>query len=357
MFIRFIVLLNFTVLLSFATDAQGLKNIADSIRRTYQIPELNYAVVSSDSIYEMEALGFKKLQPGLAAALTDKFRIGSNTKAITSFIAALMVEQKQILWNTKFFDLFPELKITSNKAYHAITLQQLLTFRSNLIPYTYTNEIPTKNQFFGSEDEQRYQFAAWFFKQQPVIKKGINFTNLGYVAAGLMLEKASAKTYKQLVKELGNKLGIDFNFGNPNALDSLQTWGHFNNNILDSSKENYKLNWLLAAGNINVNIIDYVKFIQLQLLGLYGKSSLFAKQKFEFLHYGLPQFSFGWFNEINAKGHYVSYNIGNPGSFITEVFIIKAIDKAYILFANSQNEKTDTGLKVLLQKIKERYGE
>ena len=330
---------------------------ADSIRKLYKIPELGYAVVSSSEILELTTIGIKRINTSIIAEPNDKFRIGSNTKAITGFIAALLVKQKKINWDTKFFDLFPELKTKSNRAYYNLTLLNLLTFRTKLFPYTYTNSEPTKDQFSGNEEDQRYQFATWFFQHKPVKSKdSINFSNLGYIAAGQMLEKASGKPYKEMVIDLGHQLGINFGFGNPNAIDTLQPWGHDKDLNPEAPGNNYKLNWLLPAGNINVSLPDYAKFIQLQLKGLSGKSDLLTKDEFNFLHFGLTKFSVGWFWMTDEHNQIYSYNIGNPGTFLTKVYVFKDIDRAFILFTNSQTTDTDTGLNILYEELKRKYG-
>lgn len=330
---------------------------ADSIRKAYHIPELNYAVVSSDSVIEMHALGVKKYNSRLQADLSDRFRIGSNTKTITSYIAALLVKQGKISWNTKFFDLYPELKAHSNAAYYDLTLQDLLTFRANLISWTYTNESPTKKIIKGDEKAQRYNFAAWILQQHPVEeKKQIYWSNPAYVLAGLMLEKASQKRYEILVAELGKELSINFQFGQPNYTNKSQTWGHNENLEPEKPGKNYKLNWLSSAGNINVDLPGYVKFIQLQLQGLLGKSQLFTQQEFNYWHYGLPQFSFGWnWDADSTNGYKYSFHKGNPGTFLTKVYICKDIDKAFIFFMNVQSDNAEEALPVLFNELRKRY--
>lgn len=331
--------------------------LADSIRKAYHIPELGYAVVSSSNILDMQIIGVKKINTSLLAEHNDKFRIGSNTKAITGFIAAQLVKQKRISWDTKFFDLFPELKAKSNRTYHHLTLLNLLTFRTKLFPYTYTYREPKKEQFTGSECLQRYQFTTWFFKQKPVSSKdSIHFSNLGYVAAGLMLEKVSGKSYKELVTDLGKQLGIEFGFGNPNSTDTLQPWGHDKNLSPEAPFDNYKLDWLLAAGNINTSLPDYLKFIQLQLQGLAGQSKVLTKEEFLFLHYGLPKFAVGWFWLKDENNQVYSYNTGNPGTFLSKTSVFKDKDVAYILFANSQTDDTEIGLNILYTELKKKYG-
>ncbi len=348
----------FYLLLVFAFDSfsQKIKNVADSICTVYRIPELAYAVVSSDSIYELEVIGVKKINTTLLAEKNDRFRIGSNTKAITGFVAALLVKQNKINWNTKFFDLYPELKSKKNKVFHSVTLLELLSFRARLFSYTYTYAKPSYEDFSGDETEQRYQFTKWFFEQKPIAKKdSVHFSNLGYVAAGMMLEKVSGKNYKQLVGDFGKQLGIDFKFGAPNSSDLTQPWGHDNNLIPEKPGDNYKLNWLLAAGNINVCLPDYVKFIQLQLKGLQGKSDLLTMDEFHFLHFGLFKFSVGWFAGMDEAGHNFSYNIGNPGTFLSKVFIYPYNNIAIILLSNAQSDEVDAGMEVLMTDLKRDY--
>lgn len=61
---------------------------ADSIRMVYHIPGLSYAVVSAEKVLALEALGYKKNNSTLIAGLEDRYRIGSNTKTVTSYLAA-----------------------------------------------------------------------------------------------------------------------------------------------------------------------------------------------------------------------------------------------------------------------------
>lgn len=336
--------------------AQSLSAFAEDIRKTHHIPELAIAVVSADSVIEVDYLGTKKVNADLAAAATDRFRIGSNTKTITGLIAAMLVKQGKISWDTKFFDLYPEMKAKSNPAYYNITLLNLLSFRTKLPRYTYTDAKPVKSQFSGTEDQQRYQFTQWAFAQKPIATTGeTSFSNLGYVAAGLMLEKVSHKTYKQLVNWLGMQVGADFRFGNPNATDSLQPWGHNSDLVPEPAGDNYKLEWLLAAGNINASLPDYIKYIQYQLKGLAGRSNVLTKEEFQFLHYGLPVFAVGWFWETDEQGHKYSHHTGNPGTFLSQVHIFSDSDRGYILFANVQSPEAEEGLGLIYEEMKKRF--
>ena len=340
-------------------SGQETTDFADSIRIKYKIPELAYSVISADTIFELQTLGIQRANTLFQATPNDKFHIGPNTKAITSFIAALLVEDGKITWNTKFLDLFPELKSKSRKEYQNITLQDLLTFRGKLPAYTYTFAKPTKKQITGDNAKQRFQLATYFISQEPMKENpdGLTPSNADYILAGLMLEKASGKSYKELVTTFGKTQGINFGFDYPNLSDTLQPWGHDVNSNPLPPLDNYKLNWLLSAGNINVNLPDYIKFIQLQLKGLKGQTKILSSQTFDKLLFGLPIFSFGWFNKLDTVTNYhIAYNEGNAGAFITQVQIIKETGKAYIIFTNSATTKTNEGISILIDWLKTKYG-
>lgn len=329
---------------------------ADSIRRLYEIPELAYAVVSSDSVLEMHVLGYRRWGADYAAGPDDRFRIGSNTKAITGFIAARLVKQGELSWDTRFFDLYPELKEQSRPEYQDLTLLDLLTFRSRLLKWTYTDATPTPEEITGDEPAQRYAFMAWCLRQPPVAKtSGPSFSNPAYVAAGLMLEKATGRSYAELVADLGKELDIHFAFGAPNARDNDQPWGHDQSLEPELPQENRKLSWLLAAGNIQLSLTDYAKFIQLQLDGAAGRSPLLSAEEFRFLQQGQERFAVGWFWEKEPAGDVVVYNIGNPGTFLSKVYMLPEKDRAFILLCNAQTPAADEGLDKLYEVLRGGY--
>ena len=295
----------------------------------------------------------------MKSELTDKFRIGSNTKTVTSYLASIIVQEGKLNWETTFFDLYPELKNKENEAYHHFTLKDYISLRANLNKWTYSNDLPLEKNIKGTDQEQRYEYVKWVLKQKlNPEKQTFYFANPSYVIAGLMLEKATGKSYEMLVQELGVEMNINFGFGQPNKSDSLQTWGHDELLIPEKPGNNQKLNWLSSAGNINVSLPDYAKFIQIQLKGLKGESTILSEVEFNNMHYGLPEFSLGWYSNLDESNHKMySYHKGNPGTFLTKVYVFKELDLAFLIFMNVQSEEAEKGMNVLLEELNKRYGE
>lgn len=350
-----IVLTNLTI----GARSQSLVAFADSVRKAYKIPALAFAVVSSNDMPATEVVGVKRMNTNYTAKTTDRFHIGSNTKGITAFIAAQLVNDGQIKWDTKFLELFPELRPKKIRDYDSISLKDLITFRAKLQPYSYTSEKPTKKQIIGDNAEQRYLLAKYFLSQKPALedKNGLTMSNANYVLAGLMLEKASGKNYKELVASLNEILEVNYGFDYPNVTDTFQPYGHDANLNLIQPSDNYKLNWLLTAGNINASIADYAVFLQLMLIGIKGEPSLIPTSEYNKLLFGEPAFAYGWFNKIDKEtNHHIAYNEGSTDAFTSYVELIKESDKAYVIFTNSSSKQSNEAIAVLLKEMQKRYG-
>jgi hypothetical protein len=69
-----------------------------------------------------------------------------------------------------------------------------------------------------------------------------------------------------------------------------------------------------------------------------------------------PEFAVGWFWHRDAQGRQVSFHRGNPGTFLTKVYICKDADKAYIFFANVQSAAAETGMTLLYEALSRTYG-
>ncbi|RAJ02635.1 CubicO group peptidase (beta-lactamase class C family) [Chitinophaga skermanii] len=351
---RLITLALFFFLFKVTTSAQQFNKRAFDILHAAGASALAYAVVSADSVLECKTYGSPSY---LASSIIDeqsRFKIGSNTKAITSQIAAMLVQQQKIQWSTNFFTIFPGLKAGSRKAYSTLTLEDLLSFRAPLPPFTYSNTEPATSQFQGDAATQRLQFAQWILLQPPQPTTGaLYLTNAGYVLAGLMLEKVAQKPYAQLVKELNTIMQADFEIAN----DTRTVNGYGDEVNIDTATLRVKLNWLEAAGNLDVSVAGYTHFLQNQLKSFRSNNTIFTPSMMEYLYFGKGEFSLGWFWKVNNKGHKVAYNTGNPGKFLSQVYVVPGANRAYFIFINKQSNVALNSINNLLLQLIDQYGE
>jgi len=340
----------------------GQKTIqfADSIRTAYKIPEISYAVITNNRTLEIAAIGKHATALPDTATLNDRFHIGSNTKAMTAFMIAKYVEQGKLKWTTKFFDLFPEWKNSSKAGYVNITLQDLLAHKAGIQPFQGDNDpvIPTFN---GTKQDKRKQFGKFVLTLEPAKTDTTPFvySNAGYTLATLMLEKTTGKTWEQLVEKVFNKdLKLNVKLSWPENQKQKDTWGHsFENDTLTPvpSTVDYHLDYTEPAGDINIKLVDYIKFIRLNLDGLSGKNNYLRATTYKFIHKGIENYSIGWYN-IYENSIELSTHSGTAGTYYSITHIDRKKNIAYIIFTNSFNTATQQGVRLLMRKLKENYG-
>lgn len=303
---------------------------------------MSYAVIGPNSILELHTSGHHRIDDPNSKTQSDTrdlFHLGSNTKAITSFIAALLVEQKKINWDTKFFEIFPTWLSMSNPEYEDITLQQLLSHQAGIPAYTEGSAFAILPIFEGEPDVQRKEFVQIVLRSKPLgpIGESYHYSNAGYSLAAVMLEKVSGKTWETLVSDIiGDQLGMRFKFGWPNYNDTLQPFGHcIVNNRIIALKPNdpYKLNLVQPGTDLSMPVTDYAKFIQLHLNGLLGQDNELKADTYKFLHFGIKDYSVGWNNGLIGDKS-VSFHIGSAGTFYTYTLIDTTEKRAYVIMMN-----------------------
>ena len=73
------------------------------------------------------------------------------------------------------------------------------------------------------------------------------------------------------------------------------------------------------------------------------------------MHKGIKNYSLGWYN-IYENGKELSTHSGTAGTYYTLVHIDRNNGTAYIIFTNSFNQETQQGVRLLMRRLKEKYG-
>ena len=199
-----------------------------------------------------------------------------------------MIEDKQISLESKLSDIVPELTGTLPD-YLSVTLSDLLSHRAGIQPYTSSTEYQKLPEFKGSISERRKQFAQFVLNECPIqLKVGntYSYSNAGYAIAALMMEKISHKTFEELVDITFKRLGLDYFWGFPNKKNVKNPWGHWNNNgdnmIALPPDHDYKLMDCVApAGDLSMDIIDYSKYIMMNIDGLLGNDNYLKSESYQ----------------------------------------------------------------------------
>ena len=327
---------------------EKLVGLMDAIREEFDIPALGVIIADGENISDKALIGTREIGKDSTPTFQDHFHLGSNTKALTGFMAAKLVEDGKISWDTKFFDMFPGLKEESRKEYHEITLADLLSHRAYLPSFkTGVNEILEQIPVDLSTMDKRMEFCKIMLNEKPAkpFLSSYKYSNAGYVLAASMMEAAGGASWEELVQSIFvEDLDLDVGTGWPIDISEDQPRGHLPDSYLgekgsglmvfDTEYHNVNEEILNPSGELNMNMLDYARFVQMNLQGLNGKDNYLSGEIYEFIHFGLTAYSIGWEN-TKKGGERVSQHSGSKGNFFCHTYIAPEKDMAIIVYANS----------------------
>jgi len=339
-------------------NSDSLKNYIQEVLTEYKIPAVQATLVTGDEILNVTAVGVKKLG-GAPISVNSKMHLGSCGKAMTGYLAGILVEKNMLEWDSKIVTIFPELKTELSKEFLDITIKELLSHKTRIARF-FTDEEWKLLERFKEKDPKirRYNFTKWVLKQNPLpfdsleTKAGFRYSNAGYAIAAAMMEKATEKSWEQLMTdEIFEPLQIEATLGWPATSDKNEPYGHIVDTIAGkliphNPNGDYKIDPILApAGDMSMSIVDYTKFIQKNLSGLNGFDKDYPKEFFEFLHYSSrpgSEYSMGWYS-INQFDDELSAHAGSADTFYCVNLLLKKHNIAVIIIANAATEETEIG--------------
>ena len=135
-------------------------------------------------------------------------------------MTARLVEEGRIAWDTRFFEVAPELEASAHEAYRDVPLEALFLCEAGIQPFTdgAKEPLPTYDAAAG---HPRWAFARDLVARPPALqRKGGRFphlyANASYTLASLMLERASGLRYEDHVRRtLVEEWGVGVHVGWP----------------------------------------------------------------------------------------------------------------------------------------------
>jgi len=346
-----------------------VSQMLENIREKHNFPALAAAVVVDGKIVVTNAVGFRKNGGTEKVTVDDKFHLGSVTKSMTATVAAMLVEQGKISWTTTIGEAFPELKSEIHPGYLGVTLEQLLSHRSGAPGEAPGDLWRQAWAATGTAAEQRLAFIKGILARKPEAKPGTKFiySNQGYTIAGVMLEKATGKTWEDLLRSrLFEPLGMTTaGFGAPASVGKGdQPWGHTKKMFSGSEPvppgpiaDNPLA--ISPAGAVHCSMGDLAKYAAFHLAGERGKSELLTAESFKKLHTAVADnhdYALGWrvLKRPWANGRALMHN-GSNTMFYVVVWMAPDKNCAVIVASNIGVDEAFEGCDEVAGKLIKQY--
>lgn len=271
----------------------------------HKVPALAAAVIEGDRLTKLGAAGIRARGDEAKVQSDDVWHLGSCTKAMTATLCARLVEQGKLKWDSKVGEVFADQTEQIHANWRDVTLVQLLSHRGSMSP---TPPQPLWLKLAGHEgsrDARELLLSGGWLKSAPAVAPGSKweYSNAGFMLAGLMAERATDKDWESLMHEqLFEPLGMkSAGFGPPGSADKVdQPRGHSAFGIaMKPGKGADNPRSLGPAGTVHCSLRDWSKFIALHLQAARGDSKLLTAESFKRLHSPQPiddksGYALGW---------------------------------------------------------------
>lgn len=247
-----------------AQTRDSLQKLSEDLRAKSGAPAvfLAYGEVGKSPL--IAAAGKRSSDADIPVTIKDHVHLGSCTKAITAVLIARLVDQGVLRWDDSLASQAPELSERLPQSHRAVDLEQLLQHRAGFPPNARDWWL-TRGR---NVSEYRSEILVDSLKNLPLESAGKveTYSNLGYMAAGLIAEYRTGESWEELLqREVFRPLALESaGFGPPALHGSLeQPWGHsLEQGKLKSSQQDNAAA-LGPAGTVHLSMADWFRFCEL----------------------------------------------------------------------------------------------
>ncbi|HEV7332165.1 MAG TPA: serine hydrolase [Flavisolibacter sp.] len=331
---------------SFVRDS--LDNYVQKALADWQIPGAAVCIVKDGKVALIKGFGVAEEGTRKNIDAATLFGIGSNTKAFTGTLMALLDAEKTLSIDDNVQKWLPDFRLYDPWVSKEATLRDLLCHRLGF--ETFQGDF----MYFDSDlNKQQVLQKLAQVKPQYSFRSRYGYTNAAFLAAGEAMAKATGKSWSQLLQErIFSPLGMSRTVSSDKDVASatnIATAHTVVNGVLQ--KIDYgKLDNIAPAGNIYSSAEDMSKWLLMLLANGQAKGKTVIPVRaieqtrtphtiigngghpFNRAHFAL--YGLGWFLE-EYSGRKVVSHTGGVNGFLTSVALVPEESLGILVFTNS----------------------
>jgi len=316
-----------------------LDQILEQKRQKFFIPGMAIAIVKNDKVIYSKGFGWADLENKEPVTPNHIFAIGSASKAFTSALIGMIVDEGKMDWDDPVQQYLPyfSMKPKSSDPQAKVTIRDCLTHRSGFIR---TNMIWLMSGLSREDVLKKANDAVPWLE----FRKNFLYTNIMYMAAGVAAAAAGDSDWDRLVQErIFKPLDMANSF---TSMEDLPTeklaLGYIWDDVLEKNFRNPRRNMdnVGPAGSINSTVLDMARWIILHLKrGKIGDKELLSEESHDeiwrkqFEIGGGQSYGFGWFLR-EWKGKPAVEHGGGIDGFSAQVTMLPESNMGFVLLTN-----------------------
>lgn len=323
------------------------KKITEYMQK-WQIPGAAIAIIKDKKIVKMQAYGVKKINTQDKVDIHTLFMIGSNTKAFTGTIMALLESQGKCNLEDKVIKYLPNFTMKDSCRGKNLTLTDILCHRMGM--QTFQGDF-----MYWNSDLTNAQVIDKFGKLTPSydFRTKYGYTNAGFTIAAECIKNISGKTWQEMLQEfvftplkMNNTVALSVDI--PKQKNIAYPHSFYNNQLVALSFPN--IDNLAAAASIGSSVYDMTHWVSMLLdSGKFENKNVIPYKVIKRTwypqtivkrnnnsrrqtHYSL--YGLGWHLE-DYEGKEIVSHTGGVDGFVTSVTLVPEINLGIIILTNT----------------------
>jgi len=257
-------------------DLEALDHYFTKMVKDWDVPGASIGIVKDGNLVFTGNYGVLEAGKKEAPNEHSLYAIASNSKAFTSAIIGMLVQEGKLNWNDKVKKYLPYFEMYDPWVSDHITIRDILSHRVGLGTFSgdniwYKSNLPAKDIIKHIKHvPQAYEFRA-----------GYGYSNLMYITAGELIKTITGKSWSQNVRErLLEPLEMRRSIS---SLKDLESKGNYATPHARKDNSNYAIDWVnwdnvAATGGLISSVSDISKWMIFNLNhGIHGKDTLLTK--------------------------------------------------------------------------------
>jgi D-alanyl-D-alanine carboxypeptidase len=333
----------------------------EQVRQEFGLPSLSALVLRDGRVTEIAAVGVRKLGDPTPVTADDRWHLGSDTKAMTATLAAMLVDEKRLRWDSTVGEVLGDWK-DIHPDFRPVTLEMLLAHRGG-VPAKSTPAEWSRMWDARDQHRQRRETVHNMLRAAPEKVGAFLYSNFGYLVADAMMEKVSGLPWETAIRQrLFQPLKMEScGFGGPASPGKIdQPWAHQTRGEklvpMPPGPQSDNPPSLGPAGTVHCGLRDWARFAQLHLDGGRGGSPLVTPASMRRLHTPPPggDYALGW-----ATGSYKSHgqSLAHDGSntlYFARAWLLPAKNAAFLIVTNAAGERATNAIGQVLSYLRGR---
>ena len=347
-----------------STEKKSLEAL-EKYRKENNFPALAVGKSTLQEPFKSQVTGVRKEGDPTPVLITDQFHLGSNTKAMTATLLAIIIQEAvgNLTWQSTLVEALPAISNVS-EGHRSTTLEMLTSHHSGIYDELWRNDPNYRLSLYPlSPTEGRRSITQRLLSAPPAKAQGkFEYDNANYVIAGFIIETVTNTTFEEVASSrLFKPLGMSSAGFGPLPESSNTSidnpWPHtmeFSSPIPPSVTFIYRDNSpaIASAGGAYCTLSDYDKFLRMHLDGVHGRINAssplnLSTASFRHLHTVYPgqdegnSYTFGGWIRQNTTTKADDYELSHDGSntlYFASVKILMRPDAAYMAMTNVAND-------------------